>query len=332
MPPAVPSYPGSPADRDRWVVARREGIPRDPGLHQFGHGGWNVEEEPSASGVPEKGVTVFITNRECPWRCLMCDLWRHALETTVPPGAVPAQVADALAAAAAADDPAGWRWTKLYNAGSFFDRGAIPAADLPAIAALCRPFGRVVVECHPSLVGPRVTAFRALLHPGCRLEVAMGLETAHPAVLERLNKRVTLDGFARATAWLKAEGCDVRAFVLVRPPFMDEDEALEWAVRSTAFAFDAGVDTVALIPVRGGNGSLEALAAAGQFSPPSIATLETALARGLALRRGRVLVDPWDLGRLVSAAPDGGAIAARILRLNREQGLAGPAGTPSVAA
>ena len=79
---------------------------------------------------------------------------------------------------------------KLYNAGSFFDPRAIPPEEYPAIARLAAPFRRTIVECHPALVGPRCLAFRDLLSG--RLEVAMGLETAHPEVLERLNKRMTL--------------------------------------------------------------------------------------------------------------------------------------------
>ena len=35
-----------------------------------------------------------------------------------------------------------------------------------------------------------------------RLEIAMGLETVHPEVLRRLNKRMTLDDFERATTFL----------------------------------------------------------------------------------------------------------------------------------
>ena len=38
-----------------------------------------VEEERSASGEVVPVATVFLTNRECPWRCLMCDLWKNTL-------------------------------------------------------------------------------------------------------------------------------------------------------------------------------------------------------------------------------------------------------------
>ena len=37
----------------------------------------------------------------------------------------------------------------------------------------------------------------------------------------------------------------MRAFILVRPPFLSEDEGLEWAKRSLDFAFAAGPSAVA---------------------------------------------------------------------------------------
>ena len=54
--------------------------------------------------------------------------------------------------------------------------------------------------------------------------------------------------------------------MLVKPPFMGEIDALEWAQRSIDFAFGCGADVVSLLPVRLGNGALESLAALGLFS------------------------------------------------------------------
>ncbi len=320
--PEAPPYPETAAARDLWIRQRRHGIPRDV-LSSTHAGGWLAESEPTAAGRSESGLTVFLTNRECPWRCLMCDLWRHTLEESVPVGAIPHQLADALDAAGPDPDR---QWIKLYNAGSFFDPAAIPTADHPEIARLCAPFRRVVVECHPALVGHRVNDFRDLLKAGSQLEVALGLETAHPEVLEKLNKRVTRDGFARAVRWLKEHGCAVRAFVLVKPPFLDEAAAREWGCRSIDFAFDCGVDIVSLIPTRSGNGALEALAASGDFSPPSLATFEAVFVHGLRQRRGVVLADLWDLGRLVTDPGELDAVRTRLETWNRCQSAeCGPA-------
>ena len=48
-------------------------------------------------GTVIPGAAVFLTNRECPWRCVMCDLWKNTLAESVPIGAIPAQIDFALA-------------------------------------------------------------------------------------------------------------------------------------------------------------------------------------------------------------------------------------------
>src|SRR5262249_18519997 len=192
------------------------------------------------------------------------------------------------------------RQIKLYNSGSFFDPRAIPPEDYVAIADRVREFERVIVECHPALVGESALRFRDLLLPSNdrpRLEVAMGLETAHPDVLEKLNKRMTLELFRGAAGFLRENNIALRVFVLVKPPFLDETEALHWAQRSIDFAFDCGA-TVSLIPTRFGNGALEFLAERGEFSPPKLSTLEQAADYGVGLRRGRVFAGLWDLEKL----------------------------------
>jgi uncharacterized Fe-S cluster-containing MiaB family protein len=83
-----------------------------------------------ASGAVVPVATIFLTNRECPWRCLMCDLWRNTLVDSVPAGAIPEQIEFALRQLPPA------RHIKLYNSGSFFDRRAIPPEDFPAIAGM----------------------------------------------------------------------------------------------------------------------------------------------------------------------------------------------------
>jgi radical SAM enzyme (TIGR01210 family) len=245
----------------------------------------------------------------------MCDLWRNTLIESVPAGAIPTQIDYALASLGTAQEPASrsaspdsgtagaqglaspatTRQLKLYNSGSFFDPQAIPPSDYPAIAARVAPFERVIVECHPALIGQRVLRFREILPATTMLEVAMGLETTHPRVLEKLNKRMTLNQFSRAAAFLRGHGIALRVFVLVKPPFLNEAESLCWAKKSIHFAFDCGAGVVSLIPTRIGNGALEALAEQGQFSPPKLRTLELALAYGLSLGQGRVFADLWDL-------------------------------------
>ncbi|WP_446745911.1 radical SAM protein [Silvibacterium acidisoli] len=246
-----------------------------------------VENERSISGDLLSVATIFLTNRECPWRCAMCDLWRNTLTETVPIGAIPQQIDYALARLAPA------RQIKLYNSGSFFDLRAIPEEDYPAIAERSSQFERTIVECHPALIGDRCLRFRDLLKNP--FEIALGLETSHPEVLEKLNKRITLDLFARAAEFLRRNAIDLRVFILVQPPFLPKVEALDWAMRSMDFAFDCGATAITLIPTRGGNGAMERFAETGSFTPPELKTLEAAAEYGIRQQRGRIFADTWDL-------------------------------------
>jgi len=233
------------------------------------------EEERSASAEIVSIAAIFLTNRECPWNCVMCDLWKNTLTFTVPTGAIPAQIDYALQKLPPA------RQIKLYNSGSFFDKKAIPPEDYAAIAERMKPFQNIILECHPALIGDDCLRFQEMIDSN--LEVAMGLETSHEEVLQKLNKGMTLEQFSQACNFLRSHSIAIRAFVLVKPPFLDEQEGLHWAKRSIDFAFDCGVDVVTLIPTR------------GLSSPPKLTTLQTAVEYGISANRGRVFADLWDL-------------------------------------
>ena len=157
----------------------------------------------------------------------------------------------------------------------------------------------------------------------------MGLETAHPEVLEKLNKRMTLDQFERAAAFLREHGIALRTFILVKPPFLDEGEALFWARRSLDFAFDCGATVASLIPTRLGNGALDALMSRGDFSPPKLATVEAAAEYGIRLGRGRVFADLWDLEKFSDCAACFPARRARLHEMNLRQVAPSPVWCPN---
>src|SRR4029453_540645 len=83
-------FPSDSRDRDRFVIERRS--PR-PSLDPWRYQNLIVEDERAAGGARRARVaTVFLTGRECPWRCVMCDLWRGTIASDTPPGAIPRQV------------------------------------------------------------------------------------------------------------------------------------------------------------------------------------------------------------------------------------------------
>jgi radical SAM enzyme (TIGR01210 family) len=296
-------------DRSAWIVAQR---PPRATADPFTPHGFFFEEELSASHQLVNSAVILLTNKECPWRCLMCDLWKHTLTHSVPPGAIPRQIEYALSRL-----PARPQQVKLYNSGSFFDPTAIPLADYTAVAQKVSCATHLVVESHPRLIGESALKLRDLL--ASSLEVAMGLETVHPEVLPRLNKNLTLSDFAEAAGFLRHHGIAVRAFVLLKPPFLNEAEALEWAVKSAEFAFASGVEALSLIPTRAGNGALDRLREAGEFAPPRLPMLERAQEAVLGLRRGRVFADTWDLEQFSTCAACFEQRRQRLHQMNRQQ-------------
>jgi archaeosine synthase beta-subunit len=322
-------------ERVEWFARRKQ-------LNVFQPQAFFIEPERSDAGTVVSVATILLTNRECPWRCIYCDLWKNTTTETVPFGAIPAQIDFALsrlAVAAVCDrqssnadaQRAPLQQIKLYNAGSFFDPKAIPPEDFPAIAQCVSDFERVIVECHPALVEESAVKFRDLLNQSAinqslvtsaatKLEVAMGLEIADDEILSKLNKRMTLEMFRRAAELLVSNGISVRAFVIVKPPFVrSEEEALVFAQRSIDFAFDCGATVVSLIPARFGTAELQALAQTGEFAPPQLATLEAALDYGVSVRRGRVFGDVWDLEKFADCPVCFTLRRERLVQINLQQ-------------
>jgi archaeosine synthase beta-subunit len=251
-----------------------------------------LEEERAANGALERALTVFLAGAECPFTCSFCDLWRWTLDGPTPVGALPLQLSRVLESLAGSVPDR----LKLYNASNFFDRQAVPREDVPRLAELAAPFPAVTVESHANTIGPLTLEFAALLSG--RLEVAIGLETIHPVAAQHLNKRLDLERFDHAAAFLATHNIDLRAFVLLGAPHVPADESIEWVVRTARYAAERGASRVAIIPVRGGNGEMERLQGLGDFVPPTLAQLEAALERCLTIRSTVVTADLWDVERL----------------------------------
>jgi radical SAM enzyme (TIGR01210 family) len=318
----MPTYPTIASARDRFVLDHR---PPRPANDAWGRPRVVVEHERAADGGMARIATIFLTGRECPWRCVMCDLWMHTTVVDTPAGALVAQIA-------AAREHLGSAWpadvVKLYNAGSFFDPRAVPESDYQAIANQLRGASRVIVESHPSLVGTRTARFADALRRAAAgdaapvLEVAMGLETAEPDALERLNKRMTIAAFVASADALRRMDVSLRTFLLISPPFVPHDQQDYWLSQSIDLAIDCGSTVVSLIPLRTGNGAVDAFVANGLARPPAMADIERGAAIALGRAAGtsaRVFVDLWDLPRFSSCAHCVDRRLARLDRINRTQ-------------
>jgi radical SAM enzyme (TIGR01210 family) len=249
------------------------------------------EEEPDEHGNLQQVNTIFLTGKECSFKCLMCDLWKNTLTTSTPEGAILKQIDYALSKLPQAEV------IKLYNSSNFFDPKAIPLKDYPGIIERLSSYKRVIVENHPKLCNKSCVDFNEKLKG--TLEIAMGLETIHPDVLPKLNKQLTAEDFKDAAKFLRINEIPTRAFVLLNPPFLtDAKENIEWAFKTVEFAFECSINCCSIIPTRSGNGIMEVLQENGEYVPPTLVALEEVMERALALQQGRVFVDTWEIGFL----------------------------------
>ncbi len=248
---------------------------------------WLVEKKRTSSGKIEDIGIIFLTNKECPFHCLMCDLWKNTTDKTVPIGAIQNQIKWALKKMPKV------KHLKLYNSGSFFDKKAIPEEDFEKIASLLNQFETIIVESHPKFINESCMRFNDLLN--AKLEIAIGLETVHPELIKKLNKQMTLDDFKNSVEFLSKNNIKSKTFILLKPPFLSEYEGVYWAKQSIDFAFKSGVDSCTVIPVRLGNGAMDSLLENGDFSLPTIQSLEEVLVYGIKQNKGSVFADVWDL-------------------------------------
>lgn len=307
------SKPAPPEINDQWIRELRGAKNQ---LDPYRPYAFMAEEEISSKGLVEKVNTIFLTNMECRFTCLMCDLWKNTTDRSTPPGAIPEQIQWALKQLPPAQH------IKLYNGANFFDPRSIPLADYEKIAALVESYESVIVENHPNLSGERVLQFARMIKP--KLQVAMGLESIHPGGLEQLNKKMVPEDFRRAAGFLKDKGIESRAFIILRPPFLSEKEGRHWALETIKYAFDSGTEACTVIPTRAGNGAMDQLKEKGHFHPPKIESLEKVQEEGIRLGKGRVFADTWDLQLFSGCEHCFEARKERLEKMNMSQEIPAP--------
>jgi radical SAM enzyme (TIGR01210 family) len=148
--------------------------------------------------------------------------------------------------AEAADEPA--PLVKIYTSGSFLDEREVGAESRQAIAETFADRERIVVESLPDFVdGEKLDDFLAV---GLETDVAVGLETATDRVRrDCVNKYFAFEEFVAASETAVDAGAGIKAYLLMKPPFLTEGEAIDDMVSSIERCEDVpGCHTVSMNP------------------------------------------------------------------------------------
>ncbi|NUP46308.1 MAG: hypothetical protein HOW97_03180 [Catenulispora sp.] len=171
----------------------------------------------------------------------------------------------------------------LYNDGSFFAPREIPRdvqVEIGRLVAAAR-VRRLVVESLPQFVTAAVLEpFLAALG-GVQLEIGIGLQSADALVRETLvNTRISQVSFERAVSVMSGLGVAPKVYLMVKPPFLTDAEAVTDVVQSVDYLTGLGVTGMTLCPTRVSRNTVAwELWQAGLYQPPNLWTVVDAVRR-----------------------------------------------------
>tara|TARA_B100000508_G_scaffold38144_1_gene29937 strand:+ start:263 stop:1453 length:1191 start_codon:yes stop_codon:yes gene_type:complete len=125
------------------------------------------------------------------------------------------------------DDFEGCSMVKVYTSGTFFEDRENPPEWQEAILRETHERGLdLVIEAQAQMCTPEKIAWVAERHPGCT--VAIGLEAYDDTVLRfHVNKGFSTKQWHRSIDMLRENGLRVKTYLLFKPPFMSEGDALQ---------------------------------------------------------------------------------------------------------
>ncbi len=242
---------------------------------------WSEDEAIGAERV--RAFVLILRTRGCYWAdvkgCSMCGYAKDTLGRSATPAELATQLEHALRAYR------GEPYVKIYTSGSFLDdREVDPGSRL----ALVRAFGgharRLLFETLPEFATSESLAPLRDAFSG-ELEVAQGLESTQPDVLRRLiNKGSPPSEYFAAAERIRALGIRAKAYLLLKPPYLTEQESIDDVVTSIGEAARR-FDAISVNPVHIQNGTVvEWLYRRGRYRPPWLWSLVTVMTEGSRLR------------------------------------------------
>ncbi|WP_292466530.1 archaeosine biosynthesis radical SAM protein RaSEA [Methanolobus sp.] len=176
-------------------------------------------------------ITIIFKTSGCWWGkaggCTMCGYVYDSAHTAPSDDDLLAQLTRAMRKASDFDK----FMVKIFTSGSFLDTNEIPLEVRHRILGELDADERVVkvlAETRPEFVTEESVKDCVSTLKNTAFEVAMGLETSSDVIRKRsINKGFTFKNFIDAATAARANGATVKSYLMLKPLFLSEKEALE---------------------------------------------------------------------------------------------------------
>lgn len=214
---------------------------------------------------------VLLTPRCLAATCLMCPLPNEALDDKrrpITPEQIVAQFENSMTDAMEAD----FELLTIYTNGNFFADNEVPPISREHIYRL---FGKtkakyLLVESLPQLITEEKLLEAKRLIGDKKIAVAIGLQSSSDLVRAiSVNTTCTREAFEKTYALLHKYGYILQAFLMIKPPFLTEEEAITDTVNSIGYLANLGIVNPILCACRvAPNTVLDLLDKKRGFRPP----------------------------------------------------------------
>ncbi|TET89144.1 MAG: TIGR01210 family radical SAM protein [Methanomassiliicoccales archaeon] len=222
-------------------------------------------EKDALNGKVVDALVVILRTAGCSWArengCTMCGYFNDC-NPNVKGKDLVSQMKKAL------ERPQGQKILKIFTSGSFLDEIEVPADVRREILSMASErFEQVVFETRPEYVNDE-TLGDCLSHFE-KVQVALGLESTNNLLLTNsINKGFLFEDYQKAARTVKESGAALKTYLLIKPPFLTENEAIADSVNS-AKRIQKITDVVSFNPVNVQKGTLvERLWRRGEYRPP----------------------------------------------------------------
>jgi len=125
----------------------------------------------------------------------------------------------------------GQKVVKMYTSGSFLDPNEIPYEMGLKIIDQFSKAEKIVIETRPEFVSKE--RVKGIAKTNKKIYYAMGLETSNDYVRRKfINKTFSLDLYKSKYRLIKENNGYVKAYLMLKPPFITEEEAIRDTVQS----------------------------------------------------------------------------------------------------